>query len=353
MADTEYYKVLGVSKDATDNQIKSAYRKLAMKYHPDKNPNNKEAEKMFKELAEAYQILSDPEKRRLYDQYGKDGFNGSATNIRPEDLFQNIFGGFGLHDIFGGFQQRGPRKGTSINYPLNVSLKEFMMGSTRKLKITRKIICIECNGRGLAFGKTNKNCSCCEGRGMIINVTRHGNNIIQQQFPCHSCGGQGVYIAPEDKCCSCGGNKIIDESHIIEVTIDPGMEPGNFILLEGEANQLPDCDEPGDVVVILQLKCEDNWEVAGKDLIHNVNIDLVQALCGGSLSITHLDGRIIEFQLEPVIQPGNHKIIFNEGLPTHRNSSKRGNLHVKMNLRLPERVTADQKIIIERLFRRK
>lgn len=359
MADTEYYDILGVNKGSSDSQIKAEYRKLAMKYHPDKNPNNPEAEKMFKEISEAYQVLSDPEKRKIYDQCGKSGLDGSSVNIRPEDLFQNIFqGGFfggNLNDIFGGFNQRQIRKGTSINHYLNVSLREFLTGNTRKLKITRKIICKKCDGNGLMKGKSLYSCNNCDGRGMIINVSRHGNSIVQQQYPCPSCRGQGKSILPEDQCPTCNGNKVNDESHIIELVINPGMEPGNTIVFPGEANQPPDCEEAGDVIVILELKCEDNWKISGKDLIHDVNIDLAQALCGGNLSFNHLDGRVLKIQLEQgkVIQSRERKMISNEGLPIHVNSRQRGNLYVRMNIRLPENITPDQRIIVERLFRQK
>jgi DnaJ homolog subfamily A member 2 len=368
MDNRTYYEILEVPKDASLADIKKSYRKLAMKWHPDKNPNNDEADKNFKSISEAYQVLSDPEKRKVYDQYGKDGLSGGGPSMNADDLFKNLFdGGFfggrgGFADLFGGFggfsqgqQQQQQRKGTSIKYPLNVTLKELYNGNTRKLKITRKVICGVCNGSGLKPGKSETSCETCKGRGSQVTVTRQGNCIMQQQTICSSCRGVGKSVAPSDKCTACLGEKTIDEARILQVIIQPGMEIGERIILEGEANELPNCEEAGDVIIHLQLKEEDSkWKNIGKDLIYTHDISLVEAVCGGDLYITHLDGRILHLDCDrsKVIQSGDIKKILNEGLPDRGNPNKKGDLYVRLNLRLPEKVTDEQRSVIEHHFPR-
>ena len=317
-------------------------------------------------------VLSDPEKRRNYDQFGKEGLEGHGVGptMDAADLFRNLFdggffGGFGggggsFADLFGGFGGGGgrrQRKGTSIKFPLSVTLKELYNGNTRKLKITRKVICGVCNGSGCKAGKAAGQCAGCGGRGVKVTVQRQGNCIMQQQTVCHACGGEGKAIAKDDVCGACAGERTIDEAHVLQVEIQPGMEIGDQILLEGEANELPDCDEAGDVIVQLQLKedpSESHWRHIGKDLIYIYDLSLVEALCGGELYMTHLDGRILNVTLESdrVIQPGDLKKIEREGLPDRGNPNRRGDLFVRMNLRLPDKVTDAQKAAVEKHFPR-
>ena len=369
-----YYAILGIEKTASLSEIKKAYRKLAMKYHPDKNPGDKEAEHKFKEIGEAYQVLSDPEKKQTYDKFGKSGLQGGGAGMDPTDLFQNLFeggffGGGGLGDLFGfggsgfgggfggGFEQQ-PRKGSSIKYPLNVTLKELYLGKKRKLKITRKILCGVCNGSGLQLGKSETICKTCDGRGSKVTVTRQGNMIMQQQTICPDCHGQKKSINPEDHCNACRGAKTVSEVKVLEVNIHPGMEIGEAIVLEGEANEIPGGAEPGDVVIVLQLKKteeEANWTHVNKDLMYDMEIDLAEALCGGDLFLDHFDDRVLRIECSPskVIQPGDLKKIPNEGLPYRGNLSSRGDLYIRLNLKLPESISPEQREAIETHFPRK
>ena len=375
----DYYSILGVAKDSALSDIKKAYRKLAMKFHPDKNQGDKEAEKKFKEIGEAYAVLSDPEKRKKYDQFGKEGLQGGGGggDFDANDLFQNLFqGGFfgsSFGDIFGGMGggmggmgggRRGhfrpaPRKGAPKEFPLGVSLKELCQGSVRKLRIKRMVVCGICNGRGLKTGKTETSCGDCEGRGSRISVTRSGNCIMQQQSVCATCRGRGEWIKPEDRCEACQGAKLVEEAKILEVKIQPGMAVGEVIVLPGEANETPEGGDPGDVIITLTLKVpqdEVKWRHEGKDLILEKEIDLLQACCGGDIQFQHVTGKwlVINCPREQVIQSGDVKTLKGEGIPYTKGNpdGPRGDLFIRFILRLPQKLDESQRKAVEEFFPR-
>ena len=381
----DYYDILGVEKDAALSAIKKSYRKLAMKYHPDKNQGDDEAEKKFKEIGEAYAVLSDPEKRKKYDQFGKEGLQGGGGggDFDANDLFQNLFqggffGGSSFGDLFGGMGggmggmggmggggggRRGfrgaPRKGAPKEFPLGVSLKELCQGNTRKLRIKRMVVCGMCNGRGLKTGKMETSCTDCEGRGSKISVTRSGNCIMQQQSVCSTCRGRGEWIRPEDSCEACQGAKLVEEAKILEVKIQPGMAIGEVIVLAGEANETPVGGDPGDVIITLTLKVpkeEQKWRHEGKDLVLEMEIDLLQACCGGDIVFQHVTGKelVMECLREEVIQSGDIKTLRGEGIPYNKGEIEgpRGDLFVRFLLRLPKKLDEKQRKAVEEFFPR-
>ena len=257
---SDYYTILGLQKNANDNEIKKAYRKLAMKYHPDKNPDNKEAEEKFKEISEAYSVLSDPEKRKIYDKYGKEGLNPQGgMNFDPGDIFRQFFGNFGNDDgdyedfgPFGGFgnfferssfrnnSQPKKQKGRDIIVGLKVELKDLYVGKIFKRKVTHERVCKACEGTGSKDKIKPTICNECNGRGIKMTVHRQGFAQIMQQSPCNKCSGTGKYSKIINKCLKCKGNKTISEEKILEIKINPGTEENERIIFKGEADEQPD-----------------------------------------------------------------------------------------------------------------
>ncbi|KAG7796328.1 hypothetical protein KL929_003519 [Ogataea haglerorum] len=327
--DTKLYDILGVSPDATDAQLKKAYRLGALKHHPDKNPSPEAAEK-FKEISAAYEILSDPEKRDLYDQYGEEGLSGGgAGGMNGADIFSQFFGGFG------GFGQRGPtgpQRGKDIRHTISCTLEELYKGKTTKLALNKTVLCSTCKGKG---GKDVKKCSSCDGTGMKF-VTRQMGPMIQRfQTTCDVCQGEGDIISPKDRCQTCKGKKVSNERKILEVHIDPGMQAGQRVVFSGEGDQLPDII-PGDVIFVIDEKKHDTFRRQGHDLFYDAKIDLLTALAGGAFAIKHLSGEYLKVDIIPgeVISPGSVKVIEEKGMPIPRHGGY-GNLFVNFEVIFP------------------
>jgi len=241
-ADTEHlYKVLGVSKTATESEIKKAYMKKARLLHPDKNPGDEAAAEKFKELGRAYEVLKDAEKREVYDRFGEEGLeNGGAGGMSAEDVFGSFFG----DSFFGGGGRRqrpsGPRKGEDQVYPLNVTLADLYNGKTSKLRVTKTVLCTGCEGSGTKTPGAAKHCSGCNGQGVVIRLRQIGAGIMQQvQMHCPDCNGQGEVIDAKDRCSKCNGKKTQPHQQILKVEILRGMKAGSKIRFAGEANQTP------------------------------------------------------------------------------------------------------------------
>ncbi|XP_074152557.1 dnaJ homolog subfamily A member 4 isoform X1 [Sminthopsis crassicaudata] len=329
--ETEYYDILGVKPSAPQEEIKKAYRKLALKYHPDKNPD--EGEK-FKLISQAYEVLSDVKKREIYDQGGeqaiKEGGTTTGNFSSPMDIFDMFFGG-------GGRMTR-ERRGKNVVHQLSVTLEDIYNGVTRKLALQKNVICEKCEGIGGKKGSVEK-CPICKGRGMQIHIQQIGPGMVQQiQTVCLECKGQGERINPKDRCENCNGCKVVREKKIIEVHIEKGMKDGQKIMFHGEGDQEPEL-EPGDVIIVLDQKDHGVFQRRGHDLIMKMKIQLTEALCGFKKTIKTLDNRtlVITSKSGEVIKHGDLKCVRNEGMPIYKAPLEKGSLIIQFLVIFPEK----------------
>jgi len=340
MKDTEFYERLGVTTTATVEEIRKAYKKLAIKYHPDKNPNNADAIEKFKEISEAYEVLSDEKKREVYDRYGKDGLkDGGVGFSSAEDIFSSFFGGPFSSFFGGGGRGHGPQKGDDIVHEISVTLEDLYNSKLSKLAVTRNKICEKCSGTGTKTGSKAGKCSTCSGRGVRVIVRQLGPGMIQQmQTVCNDCGGKGESIGANDQCLECKGKKVVKEKKILQVQIDKGMKHGQKIVFSGEADEAPGL-EGGDIIFVLSEKKHDIFKRNGNDLFIEQSIPLSEALAGTTFVFKHLDGRQIYVKTEKgdVITPGEIKVISNEGMPHYRSPYTKGELYIKFNVEFPKK----------------
>lgn len=348
-AGKDYYDVLGVNRAALKSEIKRAYKDLSKKYHPDKNPGNKEAEAKFIELAQAYEVLSDDEKRRVYDQYGEDGLKNDKQQFNsPFDIFSQFgFGGGGG----GGFgRQQQERKGPEIKMDMHVTLEEIFNGHFIEVDMNKQIICPICRGSGAKNANDVKTCHDCNGRG--IKVVKHmlGPGMWQQvQTHCDTCGGKGKIV--KSKCSSCHGHKVKRGSRQLTLTIERGMPDGERVVFEGEGDENPE-HAAGDVVFVLNTLPHATFVRDGVDLKIKRRISLREALLGFEFTLKHLDGVDIVVKREGVVtQPGHIQEVKGEGMPTHKFPSERGSLFVEYKVDLPETLTPEQVAAIEKIFK--
>lgn len=360
--DTALYDTLGVTPDATDDQLKKAYRKLALKYHPDKNQHSKESEDKFKEISEAYETLSDSQKRGLYDQYGKEGLEqggGMGGGMAAEDLFAQFFGGGGgggFGGMFGGgMRDTGPKKARTIHHVHKVSLEDVYRGKVSKLALQKSVICSKCEGRGGKEGAV-KTCTGCNGQGMKTMMRQMGPMIQRFQTVCPDCNGEGEMIREKDKCKACNGKKTVIERKVLHVHVDKGVQSGTKLDFRGEGDQMPGV-QPGDVQFEIEQKPHPRFQRKGDDLFYHAEIDLLTALAGGAIYIEHLDERWLTVEIMPgeIISPGKStspnfslqattnisagevKVIRGQGMPSYRHHDF-GNLYVQFEVKFPERI---------------
>jgi len=336
--ETEFYDRLGIAPDAPLDEIKKAYKKCAIKYHPDKNPNNPEAETKFKEISEAYEVLADENKRAMYDKYGKDALKeGGFSAHSAHDIFEQFFGG-GFGSFFGGGGRQGPRRTEDIAHELQVTLDDLYKGKTTKLSVTRNIICTACTGAGTKSGGSAGKCKTCDGRGIRLVIKQLGPGMIQQmQTVCHDCGGKGEQIKEEDKCKECKGKKVVKDKKVLTVYIDKGMKHGQKIVFSGESDEAPGM-EPGDIIFVLIEKKHDMFKRNGNDLYMECSIPLIEALAGFNFTIKHLDDRqlLVKSEKGDVITPGEVRVITNEGMPKYKAPFEKGNLYITFNVEFPK-----------------
>ncbi|CAK7271036.1 Type I HSP40 co-chaperone [Sporothrix epigloea] len=348
--ETKLYDVLGVAPTATEQELRKAYRLGALKHHPDKNAHNPAAEEKFKEISHAYEILSDANKRQVYDQYGEAGLEGGAGGgggMPAEDLFAHFFGGQGfgggMGGMFGGggMQQRGPSKARPIHHTHKVSLEDIYRGKVSKLALQRSIICPKCEGRGGKEGAVRV-CTGCDGHGMKTMMRQMGPMIQRFQTACPDCNGEGEIIKDKDRCKNCSGKKTVVDRKVLHVHVDRGVKSGTHVEFRGEGDQAPGI-QAGDVIFEIEQKPHNRFTRRDDDLLYNCEIDLVTALAGGTIYIEHLDDRWLSVEILPgeAIAPNTVRMVRGQGMPTYRHHDF-GNMYIKFSVKFPEKAwTAD------------
>jgi len=347
--ETKFYDVLGVPPTASEAELKTAYKKGALRHHPDKNAHNPDAAEKFKDLSRAYEVLSDPQKRGLYDQYGEEGLEqgGGAGGMNAEDLFAQFFGGgsaFG--GMFGGMREQGPKKARTIHHVHKVSLEDIYRGKVSKLALQKSVICPTCDGRGGKEGAV-KTCTSCNGAGMKTMMRQMGPMIQRFQTVCPECQGEGEIIRDRDRCKKCLGKKTIIERKVLHVHVDRGVKSGHKIDFRGEGDQMPGI-LPGDVQFEIEQKPHPRFQRKDDDLFYHAEIDLLTALAGGTIFVEHLDERWLTVQITPgePITPGQIKVIKGQGMPSFRHHDF-GNLYIQFDVKFPQHIDFDKLHLLE------
>jgi len=360
----DYYEVLGVEKTASAEDIKKAYRKKAIQYHPDKNPGDKEAEEKFKEAAEAYEVLSDPQKRQRYDQFGMAGMQGaggfSGGGMSMEDIFSHfgdIFEGAGfdlgdLGNMFmgGGGRSRGPRvrRGSDMRVKVRLTLEEIATGCEKKIKVRKLVQCKDCNGSGSADGRT-ETCPTCKGSGRVVRQQRGIFGMMQVQTDCETCGGEGTVI--KNKCPKCGGQGVIRDEEIITINIPAGVMQGMQLTVQGKGNAAPRGGVNGDLLVLIEEEEHKDFIRQESDLIYNLLLDMPTAVLGGQVQIPTLTGDV-KITITPGTQPGKVLRMRGKGLPRIDQYGRRygeGDLLINVGVYIPEKLSKDERKLIEKL----
>lgn len=357
MAKRDYYEVLGVSKTATKDEIKKGYRKLAVQYHPDKNPGDKEAENKFKEATEAYEILSDDQKKQIYDQYGFAGLEGMGGGgggySHAYTDFSDLFGG-GFGDIFenlfgGGFggstrSRRSSRsgQGESLRYDLEISFKDAVYGVVTEISFQHKEACEVCHGTGGANGAKRKTCPTCQGMGEV----RRSAGFFSVSQPCPSCNGTGTII--DNPCTACNGKGTQQKRRKLKITIPAGVDNGKRLTVSGQGDAGTNGGQPGDLVIVLHVKNHKFFERSGQDLYCAVPISITQAILGADITITTLDERKIKVKIPAGTQHGKLLRLKDEGVP-YSNSSRKGDLYIKVLVKIPSRVSNKARALYEEI----
>ncbi len=335
----DYYELLSVEKDADESTLKRAYRKAALKYHPDRNPGDTEAEARFKEVSEAYEVLSDPEKRSIYDRYGHEGLqNGGFGGFRGvEDIFSHFGDLFG--DLFGGFGRRQRTRGRDIQYHLALSLEQCLSGGEERIEIPRDISCKTCTGSGAKPGTKPTQCGTCGGRGQVA-VAR---GFITMSTTCPRCRGVGTMIT--DPCEDCEGSGTNQKVDAVNVKIPAGIDEGMRLRVTGKGEPMSG-GTPGDLYVVIHLEEHERFERHGADLLGELAIDMVQACLGDAIEFDTLDG-MAPLTVPPGTQPGTILRLDGEGLPHLDGRAGRGHLHLRVQVQIPEELSERQRELLE------
>ena len=357
----DYYEVLDVAKTATAEEIKKAYRKKAIQYHPDKNPGDKAAEEKFKEAAEAYEVLSDPQKRQRYDQFGFAGVQGQGfgggQGMSMEDIFAH-FGdlfegaGFDMGDFFGGHggrQGRRVRRGTDLRVKVRLTLEEIATGVEKKIKVRKLVPCKDCNGSGSADGKEGQTCPTCHGSGRVVRTQRGIFGMMQVQEECPTCHGEGKVIT--NKCPKCGGEGVVRDEEIITIKIPAGVSGGMQIPVEGKGNAAPHGGINGDLLVLVEEEPHKDLLRDGSDLVYNLLLDMPTAILGGQILIPTLQGDV-KVTITPGTQPGKVLRLRGKGLPVIDQYARQygtGDLLINVGVYVPEHLNKEEKALIEKL----
>ncbi len=351
----DYYEVLGVTKSATADEVKSAYRKLAVKFHPDKNPGDKKAEENFKEATEAYEVLSNEEKKTAYDSYGFDGVNrmgggfGGGTDFHEFQGFEDIFGN--VEDVFGSFfgmggggrsRSAGRSRGSDLRYDMNMNLEDVFKDSEVNVKLKKREKCTTCDGSGAKPGTKAQTCSMCGGAGAV----RQSQGFFSIQTSCPRCHGTGKTIT--SPCATCNGTGLEYRQKTLAVKIPSGVEDGTRIRIAGEGEGSESGGSNGDLFVVVNINPNRSYERHGRDLYCKIPISMFQAALGAQVEITALDGRKVSLKVPPGTQNGRVMRLHGMGLPGLRNSSK-GDLNAIVSIQIPEKLSGEEKSLLEKI----
>ena len=357
MEKRDYYEVLGVSKSADATEIKKAYRKLALKYHPDKNPGDKEAEEKFKEAAEAYDVLSNEEKKRRYDQFGHAGVGGAGQGgfgggMSMDDIFSqfgDIFGSFGGFSGFGGFgggrSARRVNRGTNLRVKVKMNLQEIATGIEKKIKVKKYEACQHCNGTGAKDGKSYSTCSTCKGSGQVTRVQNTILGAMQTTSTCPTCEGEGKII--NEKCTFCNGEGVLMSEEVISINIPAGVGEGMQLSLSGKGNAARRGGVNGDLIVLIEEEEHPELVRDGNDLLYNVFIGYPEAVLGETVEIPTIEGKV-KVKIEAGTQPGKILRLRGKGLPDVNGYGK-GDLLAKVNVWIPKNLSKDEKKLVEKM----
>jgi len=345
MEKRDYYEVLGVSRNATKEELKKAYRRLALKYHPDRNPGDREAEERFKEASEAYEVLSNPEKREIYDRYGHSGLQNAG--YRGFTGFDDIFSAFSdiFDDFFGfGFRQRRQRRpeGEDVRYDLSISFEDSVFGKSEEIEVARLVVCPECDGRGARSSEDIVTCPTCRGTGSVVS----GLGFVQVRSTCPHCRGQGVVV--KSRCPVCKGKGRVRRRERVRVDIPPGVESGNYVTLKGKGNEMPG-GVPGDLHVVFKVKGHEFFKRQGSDIVCELPISFVQAALGATIEVPTLRSTAT-LSIPPGTQTGTVFRLQGYGVPGSGFYSD-GDMLVKVVVKTPTKLTAQQEALLREYAR--
>lgn len=363
MSKRDYYDILGVSKSSTADEIKKAYRKLAIKFHPDKNPNDKSAEDKFKEAAEAYEVLSNPEKKQRYDHYGHAGVGSAASGgggyggggMNMDDIFSqfgDIFGGGGgspFDSFFGGQQQsRGGRrvaKGSNLRIKVKLTLEEIANGAEKKIKVNKQVDCEVCAGSGAKDRSSISTCSTCGGSGAVRRVTNTILGQMQTSSTCPTCNGSGSQITK--KCTACHGEGTVRGEETITINIPAGVSDGMQLSMSGKGNAGPNGGIPGDLIILIEEIPHEMLKREGNNIVYDLHVSIVDAALGYSAEVPTIDGKA-KIKIEPGTQSGKLLRLKGKGIP-EVNSYQRGDQIIHVNIWTPKALSSEERDLLEKL----
>ncbi|MFW6020300.1 MAG: molecular chaperone DnaJ [Bacteroidales bacterium] len=361
MAQRDYYEILEISRDASQDEIKKAYRKKAIKFHPDKNPGDSESEKKFKEAAEAYEVLRDPNKRSRYDQFGHAGVkNGAASGggfgggMSMDDIFSqfgDIFEEFGFGGAGGfggrsrGRSRRRVNRGSNLRVKVKMTLEEITSGANKKIKVNKYVTCQTCSGSGAKDGSSFQTCSTCQGMGQVTQVTNTFLGQMQTTSTCPSCGGEGKTIS--QKCPDCNGDGIVKGEEVISLDIPAGVEDGMQLSVSGKGNAAARGGIPGDLIVLVEQVDHEHFTRDGNNILYNLYISFPDAVMGTTVQVPTIDGKA-KVKIEPGTQPGRILRLRNKGIPSLERGN-RGDQLINVNIWTPKEVSKEEKEMLQNL----
>ena len=361
MSKRDFYEILEVSKSASADEIKKAYRKKAIQFHPDKNPGDKQSEEKFKEAAEAYEILSDTQKRQRYDQYGHagvggasggGGFNGGGMNMDDifshfGDIFGGHFGGGGFSGFGGGQRSGGQRvrKGSDLRVKVKLTLAEIAVGVEKKIKVKKQVACSHCSGTGAEAGSSSTTCTTCNGQGRVTRVQNTILGQMQTAAECPTCNGEGKIV--KDKCKHCSGEGVVREDEVITINIPAGVMEGMQLSVSGKGNAARRGGVNGDLLVLVEEEAHPELIRDENDLIYNLLLTVPMATLGGSIEVPTVEGKV-KVTIAPGTQPGKVLRLRGKGLPSV-NRYGTGDLLVNIGVYIPENLNKEEKTVMEKL----